>query len=279
MSASSDTIEYQIRQYQLVRRAAEAATGTINRETSALHRMGTLAVHWGWLDTVPGFPDRLRENPPRQGFFEHPEYLAVRAHLPAPWQDILDLAYYSGWRGTEFIDPVPMNWGKTLTLIGAIRLHGWVVLRTMFATANAERFVAWLTTHLLPRLQAGDVVVMDNLRAHHDPRGGGAVPRARRPPAVPAAILAPTSTRLRPAGPSRNNISASTRRAHPTTCAEWPAAPAPLEYPGHFEVRLVSGNSGIRWKKPGSALRTPWQASTSDWKKSTMGSGTYTSGQ
>ena len=73
---------YQIRQYQLVRRAAGAATGTINRETSALHRMCTLAVHWGWLDTVPGFPDRLRENPPRQGFFEHPEYLAVRAHLP-----------------------------------------------------------------------------------------------------------------------------------------------------------------------------------------------------
>ena len=29
----------------------------------ALHRMCTLAVHWGWLDTVPGFPDRLRENP------------------------------------------------------------------------------------------------------------------------------------------------------------------------------------------------------------------------
>ena len=94
---------HQIRQYQLARRAAGAATGTINRETSALHRMCTLAVHWGWLDTVPGFPDRLRENPPRQGFFEHPEYLAVRAHLPAPWQDILDLAYYSGWRKQEIL--------------------------------------------------------------------------------------------------------------------------------------------------------------------------------
>ena len=35
---------YQIRQYQLTRRAAGAATGPINRETSALHRMGTLAV-------------------------------------------------------------------------------------------------------------------------------------------------------------------------------------------------------------------------------------------
>ena len=110
---------YQIRQYQLARRAARAATGTINRETSALHRMGTLAVHWGWLDTVPGFPDRLRENPPRQGFFEHPEYLAVRVHLPAPWQDILDLAYYSGWRKQEILG---LTWEEIDEAGGVIRL-------------------------------------------------------------------------------------------------------------------------------------------------------------
>ena len=110
---------YQIRQYQLARRAAGAATGTINRETSALHRMCTLAVHWGWLDTVPGFPDRLRENPPRQGFFEHPEYLAVRAHLPAPWQDILDLAYYSGWRKQEILG---LSWDEIDRAGGVIRL-------------------------------------------------------------------------------------------------------------------------------------------------------------
>ena len=110
---------YQIRQYQLTRRAAGAATGTINRETSALHRMCTLAVHWGWLDTVPGFPDRLRENPPRQGFFEHPEYLAVRTHLPAPWQDILDLAYYSGWRKNEILG---LTWDEIDEAGGVIRL-------------------------------------------------------------------------------------------------------------------------------------------------------------
>ena len=110
---------YQIRQYQLARRAAGAATGTINRETSALHRMGTLAVHWGWLDTVPGFPDRLRENPHRQGFFEHPEYLAVRAHLPAPWQDILDVAYYSGWRKQEILG---LTWDEIDRAGGVIRL-------------------------------------------------------------------------------------------------------------------------------------------------------------
>ncbi len=110
---------YQIRQYQLTRRAAGAATGTINRETSALHRMCTLAVHWGWFDTVPGFPDRLRENPPRQGFFEHSEYLAVRVHLPAPWQDILDLAYYSGWRKQEILG---LTWDEIDRAGGVIRL-------------------------------------------------------------------------------------------------------------------------------------------------------------
>ena len=109
----------QIYQYQLARRAAGAATGTVNRETSALHRMCTLAVHWGWLDTVPGFPDRLRENPPRQGFFEHPEYLAVRAHLPAPWQDILDVAYYSGWRKNEILG---LTWEEIDEAGGVIRL-------------------------------------------------------------------------------------------------------------------------------------------------------------
>ena len=72
-----------------------------------------------WRDTVPGFPDRLRENPPRQGFFEHPEYLAVRAHLPAPWQDILDLAYYSGWRKNEILG---LTWDEIDEAGGVIRL-------------------------------------------------------------------------------------------------------------------------------------------------------------
>jgi transposase len=73
-------------------------------------------------------------------------------------------------RGEEFIDRVPMNRGKNLTLLGAIRYSGWVVLSTIFATANSDRFVAWLTAKLLPKLRRGDVLVMDNLNAHHDPR-------------------------------------------------------------------------------------------------------------
>lgn len=73
-------------------------------------------------------------------------------------------------RGCEFIDRVPMNWGKNLTLYGAIRLSGWVTLATQFASATKERFIAWLKGGLLPKLHTGDVLVMDNLSAHRDPR-------------------------------------------------------------------------------------------------------------
>jgi transposase len=73
-------------------------------------------------------------------------------------------------RGYEFIERVPINWGKNLTVLGAIRLSGWVALTTMFATANKQRFVRWLKAILLPKLRPGDVLVMDNLSAHHDDR-------------------------------------------------------------------------------------------------------------
>ena len=111
---------HQIRQYQLTRRAAGAATGTINRETSALHRMCTLAVHWGWLDTVPGFPDRLRRESPPPGLLRAPRIPRPSAPTcPAPWQDILDLAYYSGWRKQEILG---LSWDEIDRAGGVIRL-------------------------------------------------------------------------------------------------------------------------------------------------------------
>ena len=35
----------------------------------------------------------VEEPPPRSGFFEHDEYLAIRAHLPPDYQDVLDFGY------------------------------------------------------------------------------------------------------------------------------------------------------------------------------------------
>jgi transposase len=100
-------------------------------------------------------------------------------------------------RGHEFIDRVPMNWGKNLTVLGAIRLSGWVTLTTMFATANKQRFVRWLKTILLPKLRTDDVLVMDNLSAHHDERVTAAC--ARR--GVQLVYLPPYSPDLNPIEP------------------------------------------------------------------------------
>jgi transposase len=74
-------------------------------------------------------------------------------------------------RGCEFVDRLPINHGKYgLTLFGAMRLSGWVVLTTGFESSTKKRFVWWLRRKLLPKLRPGDVIVMDNLSAHHDPR-------------------------------------------------------------------------------------------------------------
>ena len=91
------------------RRADGAAGATINRETSALARMLRIAVEDDLLTHLPAFPAKLKENPPRKGFFEHTEYLAVRRGLPPAYQDVLDFAYYTGWRRREILDLI---WGE-----------------------------------------------------------------------------------------------------------------------------------------------------------------------
>ena len=68
-----------VRQYQLHRRQQGAESATINRETSALSRMFHIAIRRDLLKRMPIFPNRLEENPPRQGFFEHDEYLKIRS--------------------------------------------------------------------------------------------------------------------------------------------------------------------------------------------------------
>ncbi len=69
-------------------------------------------------------------------------------------------------KGYEFVERTPTNWGPNLTLLGAMRLSGWVVLTTMFKTVTKKRFLLWVKQTLLPKLRRGDVLVLDNLAAH-----------------------------------------------------------------------------------------------------------------
>ena len=154
-------------------------------------------------------------------------------------------------RGTEFIDPVPMNWGKTLTLdrrdspprLGGVADH----------VCHRQRRAVRRVAHHPPAAAAAG-----RRRWWSWTTCGPIMTRAWRRGAARAASACctcrhtrPTSTRLRPAGPSRNNISARTRRAHPTTCAEWPAAPAIASHPtiatSGSLMRVTKLNSGDRW--------------------------------
>jgi integrase len=108
-----------VRNYQMHRRRQGAEAATVNRETSALSRMFQLAIRRGQLERMPLFPKRLEENPPRDGFFEHDEYLKVRAKLPQSFQDVLDFAYYSGWRRNEILG---LTWDEVDLAGGVIRL-------------------------------------------------------------------------------------------------------------------------------------------------------------
>ena len=69
-------------------------------------------------------------------------------------------------RGTELIEPRPTNWGRNLTMVGAMRIDGWLTLATGWDAMNAPRFLAWVQRRLAPRLRRGDIVVLDNLGAH-----------------------------------------------------------------------------------------------------------------
>lgn len=69
-------------------------------------------------------------------------------------------------RGERAVGSVPINYGKNLTLIGALSLSGLEALMTVEGATDGEVFRAYVEQGLCPTLQAGDVVIMDNLGAH-----------------------------------------------------------------------------------------------------------------
>lgn len=108
-----------IRAFQAVRLSAKATPATVNRDCAALSKAFSLAVQGERLSRKPYIP-HLEEAQPRRGFFEHADYLAVRAKLPAPHQDVLDFMYAAGWRVSEVL---ALEWGDVDLEGSVIRLR------------------------------------------------------------------------------------------------------------------------------------------------------------
>jgi transposase len=57
--------------------------------------------------------------------------------------------------------------GKKVTLIGAVNLEGVVATRLIAGSMNGDDFETFIKSDLVPQLEVGAVVVMDNLNSHH----------------------------------------------------------------------------------------------------------------
>lgn len=68
--------------------------------------------------------------------------------------------------GQRLIAKVPHGHWKTTTFLGALRVTGLTAPLVIDGAINGELFLAYVRQHLAPTLRPGDVVIMDNLRAH-----------------------------------------------------------------------------------------------------------------
>jgi transposase len=73
-------------------------------------------------------------------------------------------------KGQRARGSVPRNRGKNTTLIASLSLSGIGASMMIEGAANATAFEAYLEHVLVPSLQKGQIVVMDNLRAHKGTR-------------------------------------------------------------------------------------------------------------
>jgi transposase len=69
-------------------------------------------------------------------------------------------------RGQRVQDAVPRNFGRNVTILGALSWYGLDAVMTVEGATDAEVFRAYVSRVLAPTLRPGDVVVMDNLSAH-----------------------------------------------------------------------------------------------------------------
>lgn len=69
-------------------------------------------------------------------------------------------------RGERARGSVPINYGSNLTIIGALGTGGLEAMMTVDGATDGEIFRVYVSEMLCPSLRPGDIVVMDNLRAH-----------------------------------------------------------------------------------------------------------------
>ena len=74
--------------------------------------------------------------------------------------------YGRALHGARVDEGVPAGHWRTLTVLGAVSVSGWVAVMSVEAATDGDVFLAYLEHVLCPQLKPGQLVVMDNLGAH-----------------------------------------------------------------------------------------------------------------
>lgn len=127
-----------VTRYVQKRQAAEVSNGTINRELAVLIKMLRLAYEQNKLARIPKI-QKLKEAPPRSGFFEPADFEAVRSHLRPDLQVAVTVAYTFGWRMQSEVLTLPLS--QVDVEAGTLRLAPGT-------TKNGEGRIVYLTPEL-----------------------------------------------------------------------------------------------------------------------------------
>ena len=74
--------------------------------------------------------------------------------------------YDRGKGASRVWDKVPLNTPQSTTLLSSIRLDGDMICSYFQGAMTGNIFLTYVREQLVPHLRTGDIVVMDNLRAH-----------------------------------------------------------------------------------------------------------------
>lgn len=73
-------------------------------------------------------------------------------------------------RGQRVTESVPRNYGAQTSLIGTLSLSGVEAVMTLEGAVDTNAFNAYVEQVLRPTIRQADVIVLDNLTAHHASR-------------------------------------------------------------------------------------------------------------
>ena len=118
--------------------------------------------------------------------------------------------------GERLVGSAPAGRYETLTLMSAVRLGGVVAPMLLDGPVNAETFAGYVEDCLVPALEPGDVLIMDNLPAHKSAR----VTRAVEVAGCVLVYLPPYSPDFNPIEHMWSKVKASLRK----TAARTPKA-------------------------------------------------------